>query len=190
MTTFFLIRHGAHAVLDQVLLGRMDVVGLSEEGRASVQTLAGTLAAADITRIQTSPRLRCQQTAQLLALRLRVPVEIVPALDELDYGAWSGAHFSDLESDPLWHKWNEQRDCTRPPGGESMCEVQNRVVTHLSALAKSDPAGRIALVSHAEIIRAVLLRKRGVSLREFWRVAVEPAQVFSFSWTGNRLEAA
>lgn len=190
MTSFFLIRHGAHAVLDQVLLGRTDSVGLSEEGKVSVRHVAEELLGAGIACIHTSPRLRCRQTAELLASCWRVPVEVAPDLDELDYGRWSGIRFSDLESDPLWHRWNEQRDEARPPDGECMGEVQQRVFAYLTALITADPEGRIAVVSHAEVIRAVLLQQYGIPLREFWRVAVEPAQVFPITWTGNRLEAA
>ena len=176
-TTLFLIRHAAHAVVDRVLVGRTPDVGLSIAGRRQAAHLAAHFAQERIAQVQSSPQLRARQTAAPLAQALSVKLEIVPAVDELDTGQWTGRSFEELEAEPRWQQWNAQRGVARVPGGESMGELQQRVVAHLRELAANSPGQNIAIVSHAEPIRATVLYCRGIPLDDFATVAIAPASV-------------
>src|SRR5689334_16064419 len=131
MTIFHLIRHAAHAHGDGVLLGRMSGIGLSPSGREQARALAKRLSGWSIDGIQTSPRQRARETAAEIATPHALPVEIVPAVDEMDYGLWTGQSFSALRAEPAWRLWNEARGGSRPPGGESMAEARSRLLGHL-----------------------------------------------------------
>ncbi len=174
---FFLVRHGEHELGPDVLAGRRDDVGLSEEGRRQVRRLAGRLAAEGITALQSSPRTRTRETADAIALAAGLPVEIIPAADEIDFGGWTGKSWGELESDPLWRRWNGARSTARPPGGESMGEASARISAHLGAMRRCHPEGRIAIVSHAEIIRAAVLDTLGLPLDVYQKLEVAPASV-------------
>ena len=54
-------------------------------------------------------------------------------------------------------EWNEARATARIPGGESMMQVQARAVAELVRLRDNHPGARIALVSHADVIKSVLI---------------------------------
>lgn len=176
-TTVLFVRHASHDLLDRVLAGRMPGVGLSAKGFEEAKRLGRQLAERNISRVYTSPRQRALETAGIIARTAGVPLQISFALDEIDLGAWTGLSFSDLASDRNWNFWNTLRSLARPPEGESMGELQERVTRYLAHLHTEHPGGRIVLVSHAEVIRAAVMFCQGLSLDEYAQVTIAPAEV-------------
>lgn len=177
MTDFLLVRHCAHDLLNRTLTGRTIDVGLNDAGFRHAAQLAAQLALQKVDRILSSPRLRALQTAQVIGLASGLAVETANELDEIDFGRWDGLDFEQLEEDAGWCFWNQCRSLARPPEGESMCELQSRIVTYLQYLQTSEPTQRIALVTHAEPIRAAILYERHVGLDNFAHVQVHPGSV-------------
>jgi broad specificity phosphatase PhoE len=186
MTTFFLVRHAAHGLLDRVLVGRLAGVRLAPCGLSQAQRLAERLQGERITVVQSSPRERACETAEPIAGRTGLPLDIAPALDEIDMGEWTGRSFASLNGDPRWRHWNLARGSARPPGGESMRDVQVRVLRHLEHLHLLHAAGRIVLVSHAEAIRCVLLHFLGMPLHDFVRLELAPATISTVAIDNGR----
>jgi len=176
-TTFFLVRHAAYRQLDRVLVGRLPGVRLAKEGRDQAGRLAERLRHERITAVQSSPRERARETAGPIAEYAALPLEVVSAIDEIDMGEWTGQSFAALNQDLRWKSWNAARSMARPPRGESMLELQQRVVRHLDDMHSADPDGRIVVVSHAEAIRAAILYYLGLPLDEFARIEVGPATI-------------
>jgi broad specificity phosphatase PhoE len=175
-----LVRHGHHALLGRTLCGRMNGVTLDDIGCEEIARCA-TNVSPQPSLIQSSPQRRCTQSASILAAHFGLPIEIVPAVDELDYGEWTGRSFEELSLDPKWSRWNRRRGSTRPPGGESMRSLQNRIVRHLEQM-RSDPlAGSVIVVSHAEPIRAALLHYLRKGLDDFLSIEIEPSSVSTLS---------
>jgi broad specificity phosphatase PhoE len=176
--TVHLVRHGHHALLQRVLCGRMPGVGLDALGcRQMSACAANVFPPSPNVHVQSSPQRRALQSASILAWRRRLPVEIVAAADELDYGDWTGRTFHELDKDPDWHLWNSRRGIRRPPNGESMRGLQQRVVRHLEQLHDDTVDGTTLIVSHAEPIRAALLHYANIPLDDFLSVTVDPASV-------------
>jgi len=176
-TTFFLVRHAVHGLLNQVLVGRMAGVPLEQEGRDQAERLAERLASERITVVQSSPRERARETAEPIAHRAGVPIEIAAAIDEIDVGEWTGRPFAVLNEDSDWNCWNAARGTARPPRGESMSELQRRVVSHLNLVRSLIPDGRVVMVSHAEVIRAAILHYLDLPLDQFARIEIGPATI-------------
>ncbi|WP_035641378.1 histidine phosphatase family protein [Bradyrhizobium sp. ORS 375] len=189
-TTIHMIRHGHHPLLGRVLCGRMQGVELDDQGRREVEICAALIEPPSL--IQSGPQLRALQTADILAGRYRLPVEIAPALDELDAGDWTGRSFAELEIDPAWRQWNEKRASSTPPNGESMAAVQQRIVSHISHLCRNRSGERIVLVSHAEPIRAAIMHYARIALDDFHSVEVAPASISTLiaDSTGIKLDQA
>jgi broad specificity phosphatase PhoE len=171
-----------------VLVGRMPGAELGDHGREQARRLAGLLTDRGITAIQSSPQTRARETAQPIAGQTGVPIEIAQAVDEIDVGDWTGRPFSALQDDPLWQRWNRARGSARPPGGESMQELQTRVIQHLYQLASDCPDARVVVVSHAEVIRAALLHVLNLPLDDFWRIEIAPASVSTLVVEDGRAE--
>jgi len=69
------------------------------------------------------------------------------------------------------------RSITRPPGGELMVEVQQRAVAALLDLCRRDSARAVAVVSHADVIRAALLFFLGTGIDFYSRIEVSPGSI-------------
>lgn len=179
-----LIRHGHHALLGKTLCGRMKGVDLDDLGCDQIARCSKAVRPPP-TVIQSSPQRRTMHSAGILAERFGLAVEIVPALNEIDYGEWTGRSFVELEQDPRWLSWNTRRETSRPPNGETMQALQRRVVDHLEQLRRDRSAEIVALVSHAEPIRAALLHYAGIGLDEFLSIVVDPASISTLSVDRN-----
>jgi broad specificity phosphatase PhoE len=190
VVTILLVRHTSYSLIDRLLVGRAPHVGLSELGWRQARALARDLAQRPISRVQSSPQRRARETAEPIARTLGLPVEIAPRMDELDVGLWTGASFEKLNRSPQWEAWNSKRSSTRPPKGESMQELQKRVLDHLATLECEHPGEDIVLVSHAEPIRAAILHYRGLSLDAFAQVKVDPGSITVLRLNGRDGEIA
>lgn len=176
--TFFLVRHAAHDDVGRFLAGRADGVVLSEPGLAQARRLATRMGHEEFAAIYASPRERAQQTASAIAAANgRGPVRTADALDEVDFGYWTGKTFDDLNSDPLWQRWNSLRSLARTPGGETMLDVQQRAFAFVEALAADPGDRRLVLVSHADVIKAVVSHVLGLPADAWRRFDVAPASV-------------
>jgi len=180
--TILLIRHAAHSHLGHILSGRSPDIALSTEGRTQAQVLADRLSGVRLHAVHSSPVQRAQETAAAIAAERRdLPVQVVPALDELDFGDWSGRAFVELDGDPRWATWNESRSTAVAPNGESMAEAQRRAWSHIEQVALASANQTIAMVSHCDIIRAIVAHVLGLTLDHYGRFDVDPASVTRLS---------
>ncbi len=177
MATFYLIRHATNDLVGKTMPGWIPGVHLNTEGREQARRLAQKLSGRGISRVYSSPLERAMETAEPLALALGVAVERRDALIELKIGEWAGKSFAEIEQDPRWRRFNEHRSATRPPGGELMLETQQRMVAELLCLRDQHAGEAIAVVSHADPIRAVLTYFLGMPLDLFYRIDISPASV-------------
>jgi broad specificity phosphatase PhoE len=175
---FFLVRHASHDDLGARLTGRLPGRRLNEAGRKEASRLAERLCREAFDVVHTSPRERARETAQAIAEASGTSgAEMHETLDEVNFGAWSGADFQGLSRDPAWQRWNEERSLARTPGGEDMLDVQARISRHMEGLASALPQGAAVLVSHAEVIRAAVFRHLGISLDLWARLEISPASI-------------
>jgi len=176
-TTFYLVRHAAHGLLGRVLTGRMRNIHLSESGRLQAQELARHFKAQGIDSVQSSPRERAEETARPIADAAKVACELADALDEIDFGEWTGRSFEELEADPRWKLWNARRSAACPPGGETMAAVQDRLIGHLRRTHAANPGARLVLVSHGDVIKAAILHVLGMTVDAFAAFEISPSGV-------------
>jgi broad specificity phosphatase PhoE len=175
--SILLIRHAAHVELGRVLSGRRRDVALSNDGLEQAEIVADLLAVEPLTAVYSSPRERAFYTARSIAEPHDLKVQIADALDEVDFGDWSGMSFDDLEGDAGWSEWNEARATARPPHGESMAEAVARAAASLEAIAAGHAGATIACVSHCDIIRGVIAHYLGLPLDNMLRFDADPASV-------------
>jgi broad specificity phosphatase PhoE len=176
-TTFFLVRHAAHDQVGSVLCGRMTGVNLGSVGREQARRLAARLANESVASIQSSALERARQTAEPVAARVAQRVELNEGLMEIDFGAWSGRRFDDLERDSGWASWNKARAVSRPPDGETMLEAQARIVGAMERLGRAYPDRAVVLVSHGDVIKAALLYHLGLPIDSFARFDIDAASI-------------
>jgi probable phosphoglycerate mutase len=176
-TTVFLVRHGAHDQLGKRLCGRIDGVPLNAQGLDEAVAVARRLAGEQLAAVYSSPLERTRQTAEPIAAASGAPLTLDDDLLEIDFGAWSGKRFEELHSDPAWSLWNRARGVARPPGGESMAEVQARLGRWLERIRAQHPEEGVAAVTHSDAIKALIAQVVGFSMDQHDRLEVSPASV-------------
>lgn len=181
-TTFILVRHAAHDNVGGFLAGRMAGVHLGSAGLAQAERLAERLRRERVDAMQASPRDRTRETAAAIARGRGIdgadmPVEVVDDLDEVAFGRWSGQVFEALNTDPLWRQWNEARAVTRTPGGETMLDVQRRIIGHVERMGDTYPEGVVALVTHADPIKMAVAYYLGLGVESWSRFEIAPASI-------------
>ncbi|MFZ5708003.1 MAG: histidine phosphatase family protein [Pseudomonadota bacterium] len=181
--TIFLARHGTHAEAGQILSGRSGIA-LSPAGEAQAERLGRLARRERVAKVQTSPRARTVRTARIVADALGVDTEIESALDEIDFGDWTGRSFATLESDPAWVRWNEARHVAATPNGETMASATQRATSHLDALAASG-ADRVLCVSHCDVIRGAVAHYLGLSLDRLLHFDVDPGSLTTLVLDGK-----
>jgi probable phosphoglycerate mutase len=160
-----LVRHAAHDLAGRALAGRMPGLSINEEGRRQAAQLAHAPALQEVSAIYASPQPRTRQTAQPLAERLGLGVEIAAEFDEIDFGEWTGRDIASLqgEGEP-WLRWVERRASAQPPGGEAFAQVQARTRAGFERLRRAHEGQSVAVFTHADVIKCVLATQLGLSL--------------------------
>jgi len=170
--TVILVRHGTHAEVGHTLSGRSDIE-LSAAGRAEAQALVAALDGIALASLHSSPRRRAAETAAPIGDRRGLDVRFAPALDEIDFGAFTGRSFAALDTDPAWFLWNAERGTARCPGGETMGEATGRAAAYLAGLdADAFPA---LCVTHCDIIRGLVARGLGLGAEQLFAFECDPA---------------
>ncbi len=170
------VRHGQTAHnRDGLLQGRADLE-LSELGREQVARLADRFESVEVTAVVSSPLLRARRTAEAIAQRRGLEVEIDDRLIELDYGEWDGRALRDVPLD-AWATWRADPDFA-PPGGESLVAVTRRVESFCrERLAGDDGRASVVAVSHVSPIKAAVCWALGTDERASWRMQLGLATI-------------
>jgi probable phosphomutase (TIGR03848 family) len=182
VATFYLIRHATNNYVGHTLTGWLPNVHLNAEGQKQARALPDKLAHVRFDRIVSSPLERAQETALPLAKYHGLQIQTEPAFIEVNCGDWTGKRIAELSADLLWKQWNAFRSSTRIPNGETMLEIQTRAVGALLNLHQEFPDKTIAIISHGDIIRALLLHFLQMPLDAIHRLEISPA-----SWSIVRL---
>ena len=189
MTRVILVRHGrTTANAGGILAGRSPGVDLDEVGHEQVVRTRGHLADVVWDAVVTSPLDRTRQTAGILVeARPDAPLHVDDRVQECDYGEWTGSSLKALAKDPMWKVVQAHPSAAHFPGGESLLHVQHRAVSALrewNGTLGSDAT--YVVVSHGDVIKAILADALGLHLDHFQRLCVDPASVSIIDYTPLR----
>ncbi len=101
---------------------------------------------------------------------------------EADYGDWTGGKIADLAKTDEWKVVQVAPSRARFPNGESITEMQARMVAALDEVVAQHPHETIVVVSHADPIKSAIAHYSGMHLDLFQRVHVSPASVTVFEF--------
>jgi probable phosphomutase (TIGR03848 family) len=189
MMNVLLIRHAANDWVGERLAGWTPGVHLNDEGRNQVAALVNRLVDVPLAAIYSSPLERTVETARPLALAHDLAVHVREDLGEARFGQWTGRALKELQAEELWPVIQVYPSGARFPGGESLREVQARLVAELDAIRDNHAGQTVAVVSHSDPIKMAVAHYLGLSLDLFQRLTISPASVTAFAFThfGPRL---
>lgn len=185
MQLILFIRHGTAEFKAGHLYGWTPGVHLSATGCEEVKRLAERLEPVKLNAIYSSPLERCIETAEAVATGRRLEIKTVEELGEVRYGRWQGKAYKNLVKTPLWRTIQRVPSQATFPGGESMLELQRRGVAACEVIRGRHRRGIIAVVSHADMIKAILTHYLGMHLDLFQRVVVDTASVSGIAFYGD-----
>jgi len=149
----------------------LDARGLAEAGAACAR-----LSIPDNAAIFVSPAVCARDTASALG----VAATVHEGLADMDYGLWRGRRLADLavESPQELAAWTHDPDAAAH-GGESFTQLVKRVGQWLDALDNAlseEPrnAQNIVAITHAPVIRAVIVHALGAPPAVFPRIEIAP----------------
>ncbi len=193
MTTVLLIRHGRTTANSAgVLAGWTPNVHLDEKGELQAAALGERLASVGLDRIVASPLERCQETAALINRprgKFPLSIELDERIGECHYGDWTGRTLKDLAKEPMWKVVQQHPAAAVFPGseGESLAQMSSRAVAAVrdwNAQLGSDAT--YAIVSHGDVIKAILADAMGLHLDSFQRIGIDPASLSVVRYTPYR----
>jgi alpha-ribazole phosphatase len=184
MTMFYLVRHGQTDWNKEGRYQGQADTPLNAVGEQQARLLAGKFDGIRIDAIYSSDLQRARRTAEAIGQALQLPVQLDVRLREINHGVWEGMLFSDIvrqyapeikerEMNPLE---------ARAPGGESVTEVADRVLTAAESIARMHPDETVILVSHGLSLAILACAGHGYSLTEVFKHVPENARPDLIEW--------
>jgi probable phosphoglycerate mutase len=204
MPILLLIRHATN---DFVKTGRLPGhspnIHLNEEGRAQAEVLGKMLSQRKIHAVYASHLERAIETAFRVAAPHGLAIGIRPGMADIDNGDYTGKEIKTLGENEatkeLWKIVVEKPSEAKFPNGEGMLDMQRRVVSTLEGILAAHPdfeieepakegepdskptkrkePQTIAVVAHADVIKAALAHYLGMPFDNFQRLGTSPASV-------------
>jgi len=175
VTTVDLLRHG-RCKGGEIYRGRTDVP-LHEDGWRQMEAAIADLDAWQ--RVVTSPLSRCADFARRCAEQLDLPLQVEPALQEMDFGDWEGRQLQEVwRGDPqLVSRYYDDPGSVTPPGAEPASEARLRVARVWDALLAQCAGEKMLLISHGGVIRLLLSHLLELPLSSIARLHIPYASI-------------
>ncbi|UCC16462.1 MAG: histidine phosphatase family protein [Dehalococcoidales bacterium] len=183
MSEILLVRHGeTEWNAEEIFRGRADI-NHNEKGIVQAKMLGEYLVNSRLEAVYSSPLQRAVRTAERIAKQRSLDIRTEPALVDLDYGEWQGMPVTEVRKiySKLYLKWEKSPEKVKFPGGESLDDVRNRVVSVVNKIIKKHK-GSVVVVSHRVVNKVLICSMLGLDNSHFWNIRQETCGISSFSY--------
>jgi broad specificity phosphatase PhoE len=187
-TSIILIRHGQTAWnTEEVFRGQVDIE-LDETGLKQAGLLAEYLNPRKLEAVYSSPLKRAVRTAEAIASRHGLAVEITPGLNDIDFGEWQGLSLQEVRTrfSELLEMWVTDPPRVRIPSGESLDDVRQRALALVNQVVEKHVGKEIALVSHRVVNKVLICALLGLDNSHFWDVRIDTCGMTTFEFDDGR----
>lgn len=174
MKEITLVRHGDTEATEKGYFAGQSDIPLSKRGQERIALLRPEFQERSFQGIFVSPLSRTMETLALIASD-QVPFESREDIVERSFGSWEGMNWDSVNQrfpDQI-DQWISDPLSFTPPGGESFCEVRNRVNGFWNDLIARDE-GHYLVVTHAGVIRCLLVQLTGMSFQATFHLLLDP----------------
>lgn len=167
-TRLIIVRHAeAEGNIKRIFHGWTDS-DITEKGHKQAKLAAKRLADMKIDVIYSSSLKRTLKTAQYIADIKNLPIIRTDKLKEINGGDWEDCGWHELPE-----KWPEHYDTWENsphihvmPNGESMVELQERIVSEIETIISKNKGKSICIVTHGTAIKSLMCHLKGCSLED------------------------
>lgn len=197
----YLIRHTRPTIAQGLCYGQSDIP-LCENFPNEAREVQGRLAHCVFSKVYTSPLQRCL----LLGEALNLPLQVDSRLMEMNFGEWEKKSWDAIFASTQGKRWFENYLTTPCPSGESFADLLARVTAFLQdkgvAQYKQEKEGTRptglnllpydsshCLITHAGVIRALLILLCGLSPHEVFDIDIPYGHIVTIAGNGFSLSA-
>jgi alpha-ribazole phosphatase len=171
----YLIRHTYPEIEEGICYGQTDLLlrkGYENDIQEVISSLNQT-----VDQVYSSPSIRCK----ILAGKIdsNNPIIYDERLLELDFGLWEMESWAEIPEEEL-NPWMENFVEAEVPEGESYRQLFERVLEFWTECIKDNTTNKIAIVTHAGTIRAMLPILENIPLEKTFETKVEYGEVKKF----------
>ncbi len=137
--------------------------------------------------VYSSDLSRAVETAEAVAKPLNLEVKINPMLRETMLGEWEGltrAEIIERGDGDLLEKYIADSYYARPPGGESLDNVWDRMLTVFSQIIQEHPESRIAIIGHGGSLRSLICHTMDAPVTSMRRIWLDNASLSVLDYAG------
>jgi alpha-ribazole phosphatase len=151
--------------------GRLDI-GLSPEGRRQLCQKVDFLGSLRPDALYASTSKRALESAEHIGERLNLPVEARPELCEIDFGAFEGLTYTEIEDryPREFKQWMDRPTEIKFPAGESFAEMKVRLSSFVTFLSEFHRGHTLLVVSHAGVNRLILADALGLASNNIFKI--------------------
>jgi broad specificity phosphatase PhoE len=175
----FVVRHGATEWSQTRRFTGWRDIPLSDEGRRQSESVARALADSAAAAIVSSPLERTRLSAEIIAKPHRLEVRFEDAFREMGFGPWEGLTRSEVQArfPSELELWRTNPERLSLPGAETLPAVAVRVAGALEELRAEFDGQTVILVTHAMVVRLIVLSALGLGPERLWTVDAAPAGI-------------
>jgi len=186
----YLIRHGETKWnIDFRVQGKRDVP-LNDTGINQAYLLASyfeknNFEANTIDAIYSSNLTRAYETAEIIGKKLNKKVKIVEDFQEINFGVWEGYYWEDIkiEYKDFLNKWEDDKENTPIPEGESYGQVQKRVYRKFNEIISNHNSNsNIIIVSHGVAIKVLIAKILDINIQNLHKFHIDNASISTIDY--------
>ncbi|MFF4990265.1 bifunctional RNase H/acid phosphatase [Streptosporangium saharense] len=179
-TSLLLLRHGETPMSVERRFSGLGDPELTPKGLAQARAAAARLTREPygVQVVVSSPLRRALVTAETVAAGLGLDVVVEPELREVDFGAWEGHTFTEIQ-----RRWPDELatwladPSAAPPGGESFGDAARRVQVIGDRLVERYEGRTVLVVSHVTPIKMLLRSALLAPLAALYRMHLDLASL-------------
>lgn len=178
-TKLVLVRHGETEFNKSSRYQGVLDIELNDKGKQQAEKLYNFLKDEDFDVIYSSTLKRAYNTIKDIADYQDKKVHTLKELKEINFGEWEGLTFSEIEEKypQLAEKWAKNPMCCKPPEGEHIKEVEQRVGKTIDMIISKNPDKKILISTHGGIVRIIIAYLLDLSLSRIFSIEVSNVSI-------------
>ena len=151
--------------------GHIDV-DITERGVEQMHRLAGLLDGKPVRAVYSSDLIRSVKGAKIVSARLGLEPTPVRLLRERSVGKWEGMTSEEIRQryPDEFAAWRADLVNYRPPDGECLQDVRDRIIPEYRRIVAHHPGEEIALLLHGGVNRVILADCLGLAPLNLFRI--------------------
>lgn len=150
----YLVRHTQPDIASGICYGRLDL-DVAADFNQKAKAISAYLKQQDCQQVISSPAKRCLRLAQYIATNNELTLNQDPAWLEFNFGEWEGKSWQQIGQAQI-DAWQRNLLHFTMPNGDCLQQFDLNVVKAWRQLVAQSRDKRIALVTHAGVIRSIV----------------------------------